>query len=345
MDIAAIDSVKVLRENLLKWICFCFGVLASIFTYFNLFINDFYQLGILEGVFAAYCFYTFHYARTRKIQAWQPLLLCLSITLLVTLGTYLAAMNSGLFVWTFSLPVLYYLLLGCKRGFYLSLLLACLQTCIFISKPSLAPFAALNLSLNMSFNYVGIWVIAHIFEASRAQFAQRLENLALFDPLTKTGNRLAMNHYFEVELVDKTNLFTMLLDLDYFKKVNDQFGHDVGDQVLIAVANILKKKINKGRVFRIGGEEFALFIPDSNQQQSYQIAEDIRMTLQDTKINVGDRQVSLTASIGLASYQHDNTLKQTLKTIDKQLYQAKKAGRNYVSTEQMHCPINLEQVS
>ncbi|MEH6394927.1 GGDEF domain-containing protein [Pseudoalteromonas sp.] len=345
MDIAAINSVKVLRQNLLKWICFCFGILASIFTYFNLFINDFYSLGMLEGAFAVYCFYTFHYARTRKMQAWQPLLLCLCITLLITLGTHLAAMKNGLFIWSFTLPVLYYLLLGCKRGFYLSLLLVSVQTSVLISKPSLAPFADLNLSLNMSFSYVGIWVIAHIFEASRAHFAERLENLALFDPLTKTGNRLAMNHYFEVELVNKTNLFTMLLDLDYFKKVNDQFGHDVGDQVLIEVANILKKILNKGRVFRIGGEEFALFIPNSSQQESYQIAENIRVALQDTVINIGDRQISLTASIGLAAYNRDNTLKQTLKATDKQLYQAKETGRNNVSAEHMHYPKNLEQAS
>ena len=344
MDIAAIDSAQVLRENLLKWICFCFGILASIFTYFNLFVNDFYPLGILEGTFAVYCFYTFHYARTRKIQAWQPLLLCLCITLLVTLGTYLAAMKNGLFVWSFTLPVLYYLLLGCKHGFYLSLLLMSVQTMVFISKASLAPFSDLNLSLNMSFSYVGIWVIAHIFEASRAQFSQRLENLALLDPLTKTNNRLAMNHYFEIELVNKANLFIMLLDLDYFKKINDQFGHDVGDQVLIAVANILKEKLNQGRVFRIGGEEFALFIPNSSQQESYQIAENIRVTLQDTVINVGALQINLSASIGLAPYKPNNTLKQTLKATDKQLYLAKKAGRNNVSLEQIDSQINLEQV-
>ncbi|CAM3792985.1 MULTISPECIES: GGDEF domain-containing protein [Pseudoalteromonas] len=345
MDIAAIDSVKVLRENLLKWVCFCFGILASIFTYFNLFVNDFYPLGVLEGIFAVYCFYTFHYARTRKIHTWQPLVLCLCITLLVTLGTYLAAMKNGLFVWSFTLPVLYYLLLGCKHGFYLSLLLACVQTSVFISKPSLAPFSDLNLSLNMSFSYVGIWVIAHIFEASRAQFAQRLENLALYDPLTKTGNRLAMNHYFEVELENKTNLFTMLLDLDYFKKVNDQFGHDVGDQVLVKVASILKEVVNKGRVFRVGGEEFALFIPNSSQQESYQLAEKIRVTLQDCVINVGDREIRLTASIGLAAYRNNDTLKQQLKATDKQLYQAKKGGRNNVSAEQIHYSTNLEQVS
>ncbi|MBB1411451.1 GGDEF domain-containing protein [Pseudoalteromonas sp. SG44-17] len=345
MDIAALDSAQVLRENLLKWICFCFGILASVFTYFNLFINDFYSLGILEGVFAIYCFYTFNYARTRKFQTWQPLLLCLCIMLLVILGTYLAVVKSGLFVWTFTLPILFYLLLGCKCGFYLSLLLVCVQTAVFISKPSLAPFSELNLYLNMSFSYVIVWVTAHIFEASRAQFSERLENLALLDPLTNTGNRLAMNHYFEVELVDKINLFIMVLDLDYFKKVNDEFGHDVGDQVLVEIATILRETLNKGRVFRTGGEEFALFIPDSNQQESYQIAENIRVGLQSTAINVGAREIILTASIGLAAYRDGDSLKQAIKAADEQLYYAKKHGRNNVYFDSQQYSAKLEQVS
>ena len=94
--------------------------------------------------------------------------------------------------------------------------MAVLQGVILLTKSSLEPLNSVNFLLNFSFTYISIWAVSHTFENSRAQYGKRLENLALLDPLTGAGNRLAMTHYFEVEL-KQNGLFILMLDLDYFR--------------------------------------------------------------------------------------------------------------------------------
>ena len=84
MDIGALRGTQALRNNVLKWMGFCLGVLAGVFAVFNLFINDFVVLGALEVVFASFCFYIFFYTRKRNAQLWQSLTLCLFLSLLIT---------------------------------------------------------------------------------------------------------------------------------------------------------------------------------------------------------------------------------------------------------------------
>ena len=94
MDIGALRGTQALRNNVLKWMGFCLGVLAGIFAGFNLFINDFFVLGALEVVFASFCFYIFFYTRRRNGHLWQSLTLCVFLSLLITLGTYLNDIKS-----------------------------------------------------------------------------------------------------------------------------------------------------------------------------------------------------------------------------------------------------------
>lgn len=332
MDIGALRGTQALRNNVLKWMGFCLGVLAGIFAGFNLFINDFFVLGALEVVFASFCFYIFFYTRKRNGHLWQSLTLCVFLSLLITLGTYLSDIKSLLCIWTCSLPVLFYLLLGKQYGKVLSLIVAVLQGVILLTKPSLEPLNSINFLLNFSFTYISIWAVSHTFENSRAQYGKRLENLALLDPLTGAGNRLAMTHYFEVELKNKNGLFILMLDLDYFKNINDQYGHDVGDRILIEVTSFFRQRINRGYVFRIGGEEFAIFLPDSDPQSAYEFADMLREHLATTIHNIDEQAINLTISIGVACYMPNQTLKNFIKRADDALYQAKQQGRNRVVT-------------
>ncbi|NHH90498.1 GGDEF domain-containing protein [Pseudoalteromonas sp. MB47] len=332
MDIGALRGTQALRNNVLKWMGFCLGVLAGVFAVFNLFINDFVVLGALEVVFASFCFYIFFYTRKRNAQLWQSLTLCLFLSLLITLGTYLSSIKSLLFIWTCSLPVLFYLLLGKQYGQVLSLMVALLQALILFSKTSLEPLNSINFLLNFSFAYICIWAVSHTFENSRAEYGQRLENLALLDPLTGAGNRLAMTHYFEVELKNKNGLFILMLDLDYFKNINDQYGHDVGDRILIEVTSFFRQRISKGYVFRIGGEEFAIFLPSSDPRSAYEFADMLREHLSTTIHNIDEQVINLTISIGVACYMPNQTLKNFIKRADDALYQAKQQGRNKVVT-------------
>ena len=330
MDIAALNSTKSLRKDVLRGMCLCFGVLSVGFAGFNLTVNNFPLLGYIEICFSIYCIFTYITLIRRPLQFWQSVVMCALITFIVILGTSLASPRNGVYVWSFALPILYYLLLGKKYGVIFSANLLVIQVFILGSQSTLAPFETFNLSLNLLCAYLSIWAISHVFEGSRSHFSRRLKNLALLDPLTGAGNRLSMKHFFEVELQDRSQLYILLLDLDFFKQVNDEHGHGVGDQVLIEVATLLRVLLPRGYVFRVGGEEFALFSSFTDEKGALNAAEKVRSHIQNTSFEIDDLIINVTTSIGVAKYKSANTLEDFVDQADKQLYKAKGYGRNKV---------------
>lgn len=330
MDIAALSSTKLLRKNVLKWMCLCFGFVSLFFAAFNIFLNNFALLGCLEIALSVFCAYTYYRLNTHALEVWQSVTMCVFVTFVIVLGSYLAKPINGVYVWSFALPVLYYLLLGKRYGIILSALLFILQGAILLTKSSQPPLTTLNFSLNLAFVYISIWAISHVFEGSRALSSKRLKNLALLDPLTGAGNRLSMNHYFEVELKDKSQLYLFLLDLDFFKQVNDTYGHAVGDKVLIEVATLLRVVLAKGYVFRVGGEEFALLHSFASQSDALAMAETIRAKLNESAFGIDGLKINVSASIGVVKYRQGDTLEKCITKADEQLYKAKEYGRNKV---------------
>lgn len=326
MTIAALNSTHVLRSKILKWMCFCLSFVAAAFSYFNVFINNFLVLGLLESVFALYCFYIYITISSEQVKLWQSLSICLFLAFLVVFGSHLAPMKNALFVWLLVLPVAFYLLMGVRWGAILSCLSLVLEAIVLSSKP----FAALNLGLNLALAYLLIWVLAHVFESSRENSYKQLQNLALLDPLTGTGNRLAMNHIFETKLINKLGLYTLVMDLDFFKRVNDVYGHAVGDKVLVAVTQIIKDKLPYAHVFRIGGEEFAIFVHGCSFDEAKYSAQMIRSSIEEHQFLIDDQMIALTVSVGVAQYKSGETLKYTIKAADDRLYEAKRNGRNQV---------------
>ena len=138
----------------------------------------------------------------------------------------------------------------------------------------------------------------------------RLETLALTDELTSLPNRRALFNYSQVEFAkfkrNKVNFSVLMIDLDYFKKVNDTYGHDAGDKVLIDMANVLLEQMREYElVARAGGEEFVAVILDTNPQESHLIANRIRKALENTVILHAGVTIKITASIGIA-HSHEN---------------------------------------
>jgi len=256
----------------------------------------------------------------------------MTVTLVILCGTFLAPLKNGLFLWAFSLPILYYLLLGRKYGILLSATLLVMQSSVLLYKLPSPYFSSFNLALNLLFIYIIIWVISHVFEGNRAEFSKRLKNLALLDPLTGAGNRLSMSHYFEVEIKDKSQLYLFLIDLDHFKQINDEYGHDVGDKVLVELATLFRITFAKGYVFRVGGEEFSLMSNFDSAQSALAMAENLRQAVANQYIEANGITINLTASVGVVKYQQQN-LAELIAQADKQLYKAKDAGRNAVFSD------------
>lgn len=168
--------------------------------------------------------------------------------------------------------------------------------------------------------------------------------LAYRDELTHLPSRRALNQY---SLSLGRKYCVAMLDIDHFKKFNDNYGHDIGDQVLKLVAAKLAEIKSGGRVFRYGGEEFTAIFPRKTANEALDELEKLRKSVADYDIvirhpirktkksrqgNQSDalKTVSVTISIGVATREPKNTFEQTIKQADQALYKAKKKGRNQV---------------
>lgn len=162
---------------------------------------------------------------------------------------------------------------------------------------------------------------------------KRVKTLAVTDPLTTLYNRLKFDEVFRVMLLrenwEPNNTFAiMLIDIDHFKKVNDTYGHLIGDQILVMVAEILRITLRVGDIVaRWGGEEFIVLTPNVNESKALIAAEKLRSTIESMKIpNV----TQVTASFGVTLYRKGDTQQKMLQRADEGLYQAKANGRNAI---------------
>lgn len=170
----------------------------------------------------------------------------------------------------------------------------------------------------------------------RREGERLLAEAALVDPLTKVSNRRKLFEFGKKEINrmkrSKQQLWFLLLDIDYFKKVNDTAGHDVGDRVLVKIAETLQHSVRSiDLVSRIGGEEFSIILVDTTQEGAERVAEKIRMNIEQTSIEGWtDTHGPVTVSIGCTANNGDCTLEETIKFADEALYRAKESGRNRV---------------
>lgn len=165
------------------------------------------------------------------------------------------------------------------------------------------------------------------------EYMEAIRTIANRDYLTKLYNRRFFFNEGEqiyTQAKDKNKTLTVgMIDIDHFKQVNDTYGHDCGDEILIHFANLLNEYFDNNLVARLGGEEFSVIISHANQEQAFQLLDDFRQLIADTPALCGDESISISVSIGF-----NNILKESLdamlKIADENLYHAKQNGRNQV---------------
>lgn len=166
-----------------------------------------------------------------------------------------------------------------------------------------------------------------------------LEEQAMLDPLTKLPNRRRfypiLEREFNLALRHSRPLALLTVDVDHFKMVNDKYGHDRGDTVLIQVAETLKSLCRKTDInCRLGGEEFAVLLSDTGFEGANTAAEKIRSTIEQMRIEANGQIINVTASIGVSCFENGDVLPKDLMTrSDAALYKAKHMGRNCVFTQ------------
>ena len=196
--------------------------------------------------------------------------------------------------------------------------------------------------LRLLYSFATVTFLSAFYEHSRQtsfnivkDLSDKFEKQAQQDILTRLPNRRGIQQFIEFESArarrQKKPLTLILCDIDRFKRVNDQYGHDGGDVVLKHVSDLFKASIREqDGVARWGGEEFLFVLPDTEESNAVVLAEKVRETLATSPVDIQQKNVVITASFGVAQIDFEQGLDKALTLADKALYKAKEKGRNKV---------------
>ncbi|WP_170879064.1 sensor domain-containing diguanylate cyclase [Aromatoleum tolulyticum] len=177
-----------------------------------------------------------------------------------------------------------------------------------------------------------VWIYEDVTEQRRT--AQRLVELAEHDPLTGLYNRRRFHEELDRQLAEASRRGSQVglvaIDLDGFKPINDEFGHQAGDEVLVALAEKVGDVIRRNEMFcRLGGDEFGVVAPDAGEGELCELARRIIEVIEGLRFDFGGRTVGITASLGIAIYpRHAHAAEQLIAAADQALYRSKSGGRD-----------------
>lgn len=209
-----------------------------------------------------------------------------------------------------------------------------------------------NLSAVNRFYYLSFFIITAtlsslilfaMFDERRSLILQ-LTKLASTDFLTKLGNRSFFMERGEQAVAQakrhKTDLSLAILDIDLFKKINDTYGHPVGDEVIKHIAKLCASSLRiEDTPSRVGGEEFAILLPNTNKRDAYTIIERIRLAVQSQPLVIDtNTSITVTFSAGIAQLENNESLAELFRLADNMLYKSKKTGRNQTSIHSTEPP-------
>ncbi len=189
--------------------------------------------------------------------------------------------------------------------------------------------------MNLTLVLMVIAVISYFYTVNGNTYQNVLFEKSNSDPLTKLYNRRYVDEAFENNSITyrggEHTFGLLLIDVDYFKKVNDLYGHKCGDHVLITLAGILKQHVRQTTIVsRWGGEEFLIVLDNSSQEELLHTAERLRAVVESTVMHA-EKTIRITITLGGAVSREEETFPMTLSRADKALYQGKQNGQNQVA--------------
>ena len=294
-------------------------------------------LAVIELVLGIYFAALLIFIRRRPYSTWLGLSFLAPLLTVVLIAMAHVDTPPNVFIWVFLMPVLSYSLLGRQMGFGVSLIGTLLALAAYLSKYAHIPEQLHVLGLSDSLICLfSIWVAMHLYERNRERTTGELQRLATTDVLTGLHNRRQLEKVFShlAAAADRQQhaLAVVAMDLDHFKQINDRWGHHAGDGVLVHVAKLLRERLRESDwAFRIGGEEFCLFLPMASRDGAAAAAEALRRQITEHPCDAQGQLIPLSASIGVALYPDDaGAFEQLLSLADERMYRAKQLGRNRV---------------
>ncbi|MES1939061.1 diguanylate cyclase [Salinisphaera sp. T5B8] len=238
------------------------------------------------------------------------------------------------FGWVLLMPVVAHLLIGRLWGGLLCAVFVPLAGAVFIWRFGTDPiFANPGSIANMVTITSCSYLLSYVYEGSRTEAERRLRRMAATDALTGLPNRTRLEQIYTGHMsVERLPLALLMIDLDHFKRINDNHGHGAGDTVLRAVAAIMRDRIRDSDfVCRLGGEEFCVLLPAADLFAARELAERIRDAIETLECREREAVLRLTVSIGIAIAEDAAvSLDTLLHAADQNLYRAKLGGRNQV---------------
>lgn len=296
-------------------------------------------------VYGSICFINFKY----KNLTFHYEIVIISIYSILIIGSFLQNTKGFTPLWLITLPGITFFFVGLKKGLFYNISSLVFLITIFYILPFIHENSDILdglfvyahqydsvqkervialMVLSIIINYI-VALFNSILEEDLRSKANKLQKLAHYDVLTGARNRSSfdevLNQFLSQIKKHKFPLSLIIIDVDRFKEINDTFGHNMGDQMLIEISHKCCEVLtSKNPFFRWGGEEFLAILPNNNLEDAYQIAEKIRLTIKDIRlISPSGDYASVTLSLGVHQFDHNNLFIKEFAIVDKCLYKAK----------------------
>jgi len=321
---------------------------SSVYLGIYLLLAPFKPAIIVHIVYILFHVSLLHFIKMKKY-LFVKLSILLTFIIQLTLAVYVwFPVTTGYNLFYYMVPIAAFLMVDIhkKLELYLAFILSLLATLLFLGSAYYSMESYLYVldpeveKLIHTFTIISTILpatfIFYRYTVDLSKKQNELRYLANTDALTQVTNRRVLFEQGEKEVMlayKYAHEFTLLqLDIDYFKAINDSFGHPIGDQILIQLTQVIRQHIRKEDTFsRHGGEEFAIIIRKTTSESGMDFAEKIRRVIENKVFKVGDVEVRITLSIGVIQYRHEySTFAEMMRVSDQALYQAKNKGRNCV---------------
>jgi diguanylate cyclase (GGDEF)-like protein len=333
---SALTLGRPYRKAVLKALLVLTIIIGLLFSGLNL-EKGRWPLALAEIGMVAFAVFVFIAIRnTDRLERWALLFLMPFFATMV-FSMMLPDSSATVFAWVLIIPILAHLLLGRHLGLLISVSFMSITAVLYWFKHQGQPelLEAIPIA-NTALIGVSVLAFSHVYELTRERSELRLLELAQTDALTRLPNRIRLKETFERErrrsAREQTPFSLIVLDLDHFKAINDDYGHEAGDLMLRHVADKLQQCLRASDLpARLGGEEFGVLLANTNAAQAAEVSEKIRSQIEAMEVMFEGQTLRVTLSGGIAELGTDgDSLESLLREADNRMYQAKASGRNQV---------------
>lgn len=324
-----------------RLVYFILGLMLSYFLFIgflNVVLFQEYPTAALDfsgAIGAALFLRYFHRQQNLKIASWGIMAVLISVMLIFI---HIADGRAYSLIWITLVPPLSFFLLGRRSGAIVSAsVFLYIIAFVYIRLPEWQPIAVgLGTLLNIIEVFIAHWFLFQLYERSRSEAFEELEHLSITDKLTGLYNRSRLDTILTDELVKHERsghpLTVILCDVDHFKRINDDYGHLVGDEVLKGIAEFLVAQCRQADACgRWGGEEFLIICPNTAESDATHLIKRIQQASHRLRFA---QDIRVTLSYGIAELSPDGDSGQLMRRADNALYEAKRQGRDrYITAE------------